>query len=71
MLTHGIPEHIRSDNGPEMVAKQLRNWLGRLGDFHSNGGNEGHEHHSREWDPMPLIVRAAGSTSPAWFSPTG
>ena len=24
METHGIPEHIRSDNGPEMVAMQLR-----------------------------------------------
>jgi transposase InsO family protein len=31
MQTHGIPGHIRSDNGPEMVAKHLRNWLGRLG----------------------------------------
>jgi transposase InsO family protein len=31
METHGIPEHIRSDNGPEMVAKQLRQWLARLG----------------------------------------
>lgn len=29
--TYGIPEHIRSDNGPELVAKKLRNWLGRLG----------------------------------------
>ena len=31
METHGIPEHIRSDNGPEMVAKRLRQWLARLG----------------------------------------
>jgi len=31
MEIHGIPEHIRSDNGPEMVAKHLRNWLARLG----------------------------------------
>jgi putative transposase len=31
METHGIPEHIRSDNGPEMVAQQLRQWLARLG----------------------------------------
>jgi transposase InsO family protein len=31
METHGIPEHIRSDNGPEMVAKRLRRWLARLG----------------------------------------
>lgn len=31
MQTHGIPEHIRSDNCPEIVAKKLRNCLGRLG----------------------------------------
>jgi transposase InsO family protein len=31
MEIHGIPEHIRSDNGPEMVAKRLRRWLARLG----------------------------------------
>jgi hypothetical protein len=24
MQTHGIPEHIRAGNGPEMVAKRLR-----------------------------------------------
>jgi putative transposase len=31
MLTRGIPEHIRSDNGAEMTAKVVRNWLARLG----------------------------------------
>ncbi len=31
METHGIPEYIRSDNGPEMVAKRLRQWMARLG----------------------------------------
>lgn len=31
MQTHGIPDHIRSDNGPEMIAKGLRRWLARLG----------------------------------------
>jgi len=31
MTEHGIPKHIRSDNGPEMIAKNLRRWLARLG----------------------------------------
>ena len=26
-----IPEHIRSDNGPEFTAKAVRSWLNRLG----------------------------------------
>ena len=31
MLWRGIPENVRSDNGPEFVAKELRKWLGNLG----------------------------------------
>ena len=31
MILHGIPEYIRSDNGPEFVAKNLRKWLGSTG----------------------------------------
>ena len=31
MLTRGVPEHIRSDNGAEMTAKVVRNWLAGLG----------------------------------------
>ena len=31
MLMHGIPEHIRSDNGPEFIAERLRKWLAAVG----------------------------------------
>ncbi len=31
MLVCGIPEHIRSDNGPEMTAKIVRSWLANVG----------------------------------------
>ena len=31
MIEHGIPEHIRSDNGPEFIAKELRQWLEKTG----------------------------------------
>ena len=30
-LTHGIPDHIRSDNGSEFTAQALRDWLKGLG----------------------------------------
>ena len=30
MLMRGIPEHLRSDNGPEFVARELRKWLASL-----------------------------------------
>lgn len=31
MLEHGVPDYIRSDNGPEMVAENLRTWLKNVG----------------------------------------
>ena len=31
MVMKGIPEHLRSDNGPEFVAKDLRKWLAATG----------------------------------------
>ncbi len=31
MLHRGIPDHIRSDNGPEMTAKVARDWLTQVG----------------------------------------
>jgi putative transposase len=30
-ITHGTPQFIRSDNGPEFVAEILRTWLHKLG----------------------------------------
>jgi Transposase and inactivated derivatives len=30
-VLRGIPEHTRSDNGPEFTAKAIRKWLVRLG----------------------------------------
>ena len=31
MVMKGVPEHIRSDNGPELIAKDLRKWLADAG----------------------------------------
>jgi len=31
MLLKSIPEHIRSDNGPEMTSKLIRDWLPKVG----------------------------------------
>jgi putative transposase len=30
-IQRGTPDYIRSDNGPELTAKTLRDWLKRLG----------------------------------------
>jgi transposase InsO family protein len=30
-VAHGAPENVRSDNGPEFVARNVRAWLGRIG----------------------------------------
>ena len=31
MATRGVPDHIRSDNGPEFTARVVRTWLRRVG----------------------------------------
>lgn len=30
-LTRGVPEHIRSDNGPEFIAKSVQKWIAAVG----------------------------------------
>jgi putative transposase len=30
-ILRGVPEHVRSDNGPEFIAKALRDWLAAVG----------------------------------------
>jgi putative transposase len=31
MIRHGIPAYLRSDNGPEFIANELRHWLSGVG----------------------------------------
>ena len=31
MIQHGVPTHIRSDNGAEFTSKPIREWLQRIG----------------------------------------
>ncbi len=31
MVFRGVPDHIRSDNGPEFTSRAVREWLGRVG----------------------------------------
>ena len=39
-VAHGVPEHIRSDNGPELMARELRSWLSaaRIGPLYIEPG---------------------------------
>jgi len=30
-ILRGVPEHVRSDNGPELVAKAVQGWIGAVG----------------------------------------
>ena len=30
-ITRGCPDHLRSDNGPEFVAKVVRDWIAAVG----------------------------------------
>jgi hypothetical protein len=41
MLFRGVSEHICSDNGPEFVAKDLKNWQARVETGTSSRGVHG------------------------------
>jgi transposase InsO family protein len=30
-ITRGVPEHVRSDNGPEFIAQAVRDWIAAVG----------------------------------------
>jgi transposase InsO family protein len=30
-ILRGVPDHIRSDNGPEFIAKAVREWIAAVG----------------------------------------
>jgi transposase InsO family protein len=30
-ILSGVPEHIRSDNGPEFIAKAMQDWIAAVG----------------------------------------
>jgi transposase InsO family protein len=30
-IMRGVPQHVRSDNGPEFIAKALRSWIAAVG----------------------------------------
>ena len=36
-ILRGIPQHIRSDNGPEFVAKTVQEWIRRQHRLHRAG----------------------------------
>ncbi len=31
LLPHVLPGHVRSDNGPELIAKAVQKWIGAVG----------------------------------------
>ena len=52
IVRHGPPEHIRSVNGPEFIAKALRELLGRMGTVRASTVN----FETSYWRPRPSMI---------------
>jgi NitT/TauT family transport system substrate-binding protein len=63
MLIRGVPEHIRSDNGAEMTAKVVRNWLTQVAQLRFAAVSEVptpwvcHQHDLREIGISPEAIK--------------
>ena len=53
MLMRGVPDHIRSDKGPEFTVKALRAWLATVGCRFASVWNAILSHWRRGWDSNP------------------
>ena len=49
MVTRGVPEHIRSDNGPEFTSRAVREWLGNVGAKNAIHRNRDHRGRTATW----------------------
>ena len=49
MVEHGVPEHLRSDNGPEFTARAVRSWLQRVGVHRPSSSHQGARGRTDTW----------------------
>ena len=59
-MMKGVPEHIRSDNGPELTARVVRSWIGRASET-----GEATEIKSMSGRPFRARARPAADKNPA------
>src|ERR1019366_9829601 len=65
MVTRGVPQHLRSDNGPEAVARDLRKWLAGTGAKTAYKGDQAGGALARSLQHRPSILLAGLSTTRA------